>query len=65
MGALVNPAKHLCELLCALGHSSFAISPPFVRMVIEVEVCHDHLSTRNYVVSRMGHCLLTSRETPL
>jgi uncharacterized protein YjiS (DUF1127 family) len=28
-------------------------------MVIEVEVCHDHLSTRNYVVSRMGHCLLT------
>jgi uncharacterized protein YjiS (DUF1127 family) len=33
-------------------------------MVIEVEVCHDHLSTRNYMVSRMGRCLLTSRETP-
>jgi hypothetical protein len=52
-------------LLCALGHSSFAISPLFVGVVIEVEVCHDHLSTRNYVVSRTGHCLLTSRETPL
>src|SRR4029077_12205005 len=26
--------------------------------------CHDHLYARNYV-SRMGHCLLTSRETPL
>jgi hypothetical protein len=24
-------AKYLCELLCALGHSSFAISPLFVR----------------------------------
>jgi hypothetical protein len=29
-----------CELLCALGHTSFAISPLFVRL----EVCHYHLS---------------------
>jgi hypothetical protein len=58
---LSSLAKHLRELLCALGHSSFAISPLFVR----VEVCHDHLFTRNYLVSRMGHCRLTSGETPL
>jgi hypothetical protein len=25
-------AKRACELLCALGHSSFPISPLFVRM---------------------------------
>jgi hypothetical protein len=29
----------------------------FPRYLYEVEVCHDYLSTRNYVVSRMGHCL--------
>ena len=30
-------------------------------MVIEVGVSHDHLPTRNYAVSRMGHCLLAQR----